>query len=271
MGEKPVFRREFLALGAAAAMSVRSSLGADAPPDSQPQTVCVLGASGRVGNLVVRQLLSAGFRVVAVSRSADKLTKIASTYSNTGRIGTMQGDVSSDAQAGDLRNRFVGAFGSPHAVVASLSSTQVDGPMRLLDSPTDALRKAFETNFFTHVIAAKTWIPLLSSNGTYVGINGGLANFAAAGMAQLTTTQSAVRSLYEVLALEAQDEKRPDDRRPFVRVLELYGLVDDGGAPVSRTEMRIDGNAVGARVGEIITRPREFPGPVLALKSKAFA
>jgi len=268
MSEKTVFRREFLALGAAAAVIGRSSIAAD---QSQTKTVCVLGASGRVGNLVVRQLLAAGFRVVAVSRSAEKLNRITTSYSSTGRIGTLQGDVSSDAQAGDLRTRFVAAYGNPHAVVASLSSTAVDGPMRILDSPTEALRKAFDTNFFTHVIAAKTWIPGLASGGTFVGINGGLANFAAAGMAQLTTTQSALHSLYEVLALEAQDRNRPEDRRPFVRALELFGLVDDGSAPVSRPEMRIDGTAVGTRVREIIARPADFPGPVLTLKSRAFA
>jgi NAD(P)-dependent dehydrogenase (short-subunit alcohol dehydrogenase family) len=271
MTEKLVLRREFLALGTAAALATGPLLAADVPTDSQTKTVCVLGASGRVGNLVVRQMLSAGCKVVAVSRSADKLSKIAALYSATGRIATLQGDVSSDAQAGDLSNRFIAAFGNPHAVVASLSSTDVDGPMRILDSPTDALRKAFETNFFTHVIAAKAWIPVLASTGTYVGINGGLANFAAAGMAQLTTTQSAIQSLYEVLALEAQDQNRPVDRRPFVRVLELYGLVDDGSTPVNRTAMRIDGSAVGTRVADIIARPREFPGPVLTLKSKAFS
>lgn len=270
MGEKTVFRREFLALGAAAAVVGGTSVAA-ARSDPTAQTVCVLGASGMVGNLVVRQLLAAGFKVVAISRSADKLNRIAATYSDTRRISTLQGDVSSDAQAEDLKTRFVAAHGSPHAVVASLSSTSVDGPMRILDSPTDTLRRAFEANFFTHVMAAKAWIPTLATGGSYVGINGGLANFAAAGMAQLTTTQSALHSVYEVLALEAESPKRPQDRRPFVRALELYGLVDDGSAPAKRPEMRIDGAAVGTRVSEIIARPAEFPGPVLSLKSKAFA
>ena len=265
-----VLRRDFLALGAAAAVIARAS-GATEKLTGQTRTVCVLGASGRVGNLVVRQLLAAGFTVVAVSRSADKLHRITATYSGAGRLGTLQGDVSSDARAFDLRTRFVAAHGTPHAVVASLSSTAVDGPMRILDSPTEALRKAFDSNFFTHVSAAKAWIPVLPSGSTYLGINGGLADYAAAGMAQLTTTQSALRSLYGVLALEAQDRKRPQDRRPFVRALELYGLVDDGSAPVGQSEMRIDGAAVGSRVTEIIARPEEFPGPVLTLKSKAFA
>jgi len=264
-------RREFLAMGAAAAAAMMRRSRAAEPSQSWPATICVLGASGRVGNLVVRQLLAAGSRVIAVSRSADKLKSIAADYAATGRIDTLEGDVSSDAQASDLRDRFTAAFGTPHAVVASLSSTQVDGPMRILESPTQRLRTAFDANFFTHVVAAKAWIPVLDSAGVYIGINGGLADYAGAGMGQLTTTQSAIRSLYEVLAVETQDPKRPQERRPSVRVLELFGLVDDGSAPVRQASMRIDGNEVGSRVGEIIERPREFRGPVLALKSKAFS
>jgi NAD(P)-dependent dehydrogenase (short-subunit alcohol dehydrogenase family) len=271
MADKTLVRRQFLALGAAAALITRPSLGSAAGPETPVRTVCVLGASGRVGNLVVRQLLNAGFRVVAVSRSPERLSKIATDYANTGRIGTLRGDVSTDALAVDLTDRFIAAFGKPHAVVASLSATDVEGPMRILESPTDVLRQAFATNFFTHVIAAKAWIPVLGSTGTYVGINGGLANFAAAGMAQLTITQSALRSLYEVLAVEAQDRKRPAEQRPNVRVLELYGLVEDGSAPVRQTRMRIDGSEVGTRVSEIIAQPQSFPGPVLSLKSKAFS
>ena len=240
-------------------------------PEAAAKTVCVLGASGQVGTLVVRQLLTDGFKVVAVSRSADKLAHITASLGKSGALATLQGDVGSDAQAGELRDRFVAAHGNPHAVVASLSSSEVDGQMRILDSPTDVLRKAFDTNFFTHVIAAKAWIPTLASGGTYVGINGGLADFAQAGMAQLTTTQSALHALYTVLAREAQDARRPQNKRPFVRALELFGLVDDGSTRVQNAEMRIDGVAVGTRVSEIIASPNFFPTPVVALKSPAFA
>jgi hypothetical protein len=90
-------------------------------------------------------------------------------------------------------------------------------------------------------------------------------------MAQLTTTQSAIRSLYEVLALETQDTRRAPDRRPAVRALELFGLVDDGGGSTIAAPMRIDGAAVGQRVAQIIAQPRNFPGPILALKAKAFS
>lgn len=264
-------RRTFIAFGGAAALATRSSLGADPSAGSQVRTVCVLGATGRVGNLIVKHVLAAGFRVVAVSRSVDKLRVITTTYSGTQRIETLQGDIGSDAQAADLTRRFLAAFGNPHGVVASLSSPAIDGPMRILDSPTETLRQAFETNFFTHVTAARAFIPALASGGTYVGINGGLANLAGAGMAQLTTTQSALHALYEVLALEAKSPKRPTDRRPTVKALELFGLVDDGSNPAAPAPMRIDGAAVGQRIAEVIAEPEKFPGAVLSLKAKAFS
>jgi NAD(P)-dependent dehydrogenase (short-subunit alcohol dehydrogenase family) len=257
-------RRQFLALAGAAALAARTATGADAAPDPGTRTVGVLGATGRVGGLIVRQLLSAGYKVVAISRSADKLSKLALPYAATRRIAILQGDVSSDSLAADLSKRFLAGFGTAHAVVASLSSAAIDGRMRILASPTDKLREAFETNFFTHVTAARAFIPALTGGGVYVGINGGLANFPAAGMAQLTTTQSALRALYEVLAFETQG-------KPGVRVLELFGLVDDGTAANAQGAMRIDGTAVGRRIAEIIARPNNFPGPVLLFKSKAFS
>jgi NAD(P)-dependent dehydrogenase (short-subunit alcohol dehydrogenase family) len=264
-------RRQFLALGAAAALTAHASLGAATASESGVRTVCVLGATGRVGNLIVQQVLAANFRVVAVSRSADKLSRIAATYAATKRIEILQGDIGSDLQATDLRQRLLAAFGPPYAVVASLSSPAIDGPMRVLDSSTETLRKAFDANFFTHVTAARAFIPTLTSQGTYVGINGGLANFPGAGMAQLTTTQSALHALYQVLALEAQDPKRSTAQRPNVRALELFGLVDDGSTPATSLAMRIDGAAVGRRIAEILARPKDFPGPILSLKAKAFS
>ncbi len=66
MSDKTVIRREFLVLGAAAAAMGRNSMAADGSVDRKIKTVCVLGASGRVGNLVVRWLLASGLRVVAV-------------------------------------------------------------------------------------------------------------------------------------------------------------------------------------------------------------
>jgi NAD(P)-dependent dehydrogenase (short-subunit alcohol dehydrogenase family) len=267
-------RRNFLTLSAAlaAATVTQSSVGSTTPtrPDARTRTVCVLGASGIVGNAVVRELLAGGYRVVAVSREVSKLSTLRDTYRDVGMIETIQGDVSSDDLVQKLRSDLLVQFGPPHAIVASLSSREADGPRRMLDTPTDSLRRAFETNFFSHASAARGLIPALESAGVYIGINGGLADFAGAGMGQLSITQSALRTLYEVLAQEAGNPKA-GGQPAYVRVLGLYGLVDAAGAAPDPQGRLIRGQAIGQRVKDIIRQPGSFPGPALTLKAKAYS
>ena len=222
-------RRDFLALSAAVAATagMPSSAAAEASPGSRHQVVCVLGASGMVGNAIVRELLAADYRVVAVSRDVDKLATIRATYRGAAALETLQGDVSSDELAQQLRSELIAKFGPLRAVVASLS-------------------------------------------GVYLGINGGLADFAGAGMGQLSITQSALRTLYEVLAQEA-GKPPPGGHPAFVRVLGLYGLVDPGPATPDPQGRLISGQAIGQRAKDIIGQPQSFPGPSLAIKARAYS
>ena len=267
-------RRNFLTLSAAiaAATVTQSSVAATTPTPTNARTgaVCVLGASGMVGNAVVHELLAGGYRVVAVSRDVSKLTTLRDTYRHVGMIETIQGDVSSDALVQKLRSDLLAKFGPPQAVVASLSSRDADGPRRILDTSTASLRSAFETNFFSHVSAARGLIPALDNAGVYIGINGGLADFTGAGMGQLSITQSALRTLYEVLALEARSP-RAGGQQAYVRVLGLYGLVDPAGKTPDPQGRFIRGQTIGQRVRDIIRQPGSFPGPALTLKAKAYS
>ncbi len=269
-------RRRFLELSAAAALAATSRTvlaaadTADSAGKAVPKTVCVLGASGEVGNAIVRALLDAGHRAVAVSRSVDKLAQIRATYRGTNRIETLQGDVGSDELAEVLRDSTVSRFGKPDAVVASLSAHEADVPMRILDTSTERLRRAFDTNFFTHVTAARALIPALAPGGVYVGINGGLADFVIPNRGQLSMTQSALRTLYAVLAQEAQDEKA-QGLKAQVRLLGLYGLVATEEQRRQPNDGQIPDTQVGARVAQIIAQPQAFPGPVLALKAKRYS
>ena len=267
-------RRNFLTLSAAIATATltQSSVAATTPasPNAKMGAVCVLGASGMVGNAVVRELLAGGYRVVAVSRDVSKLTTLRDTYRDVGVIETIQGDVSSDELAQKLRTDLLAQFGPPRAIVASLSSRDADGPRRILDTSTDSLRRAFETNFFPHVSAARGLIPALENAGVYIGINGGLADFAGAGMGQLSMTQSALRTLYEVLAQEAWSP-RAGRQQAYVRVLGLYGLVDAAGTTPDTQGRLIRGQTVGQRVRDIIRQPGSYPGPALTLKARAYS
>ncbi len=240
-------------------------------PESATKTICVLGASGAVGNAITRELLTAGHRVIAVSRSADKLGSIRAAYGTTKRIETQEGDVSSDSLAAVLRDAIVTRFGMPDGVVASLGAREVDLPMRILSTPTETLRKAFEANFFTHVAAARALVPALAPRGVYVGINGGMADLVVPNRGQLSMTQSALRTLYSVLAMEARDSqaKNPDVR---VHVLGLYGLIIPYAKYDTHPDDRwISDRQVGERVNQIVTQPQAFPDPAVALKAKAYS
>jgi NAD(P)-dependent dehydrogenase (short-subunit alcohol dehydrogenase family) len=270
-----MLRREFLQLAAAtvaAAVSAEALSASESESGAQrsaQQTVCVLGSSGHVGSAIVSELLSVGYRVVAISRSADKLRKIQADHAGLKELNTLVGDVSSDAAAAQLRIAITNRFGNPRAIVSSLSSPAADAPMRILDASTDKLRDAFDTNFFSHVTAAVALIPSLQPGGVYIGISGGLSDFVIPNMGALSMTQSALRTLYSVLAQESQDAKSRGSQAQ-VRMLALYGLVaaDKGAA---KDDGWILGRQIGVRVSEIVARPAAFPGPLLAIKAKRYS
>jgi NAD(P)-dependent dehydrogenase (short-subunit alcohol dehydrogenase family) len=270
-----MLRREFLQLSAATVAAAVSAEALSASADESgaqrntQQTVCVLGSSGHVGSAIVSELLSGGYRVVAISRSADKLRKIQADHAGVKELNTLVGDVSSDAAAAQLRAAITSRFGNPHGIVASLSSPAADAPMRLLDSPTDKLRGAFDTNFFSHVTAAIALIPSLQPGGVYIGINGGLSDFVVPNRGALSMTQSALRTLYSVLAQESQDAKSRGSKAQ-VRMLALYGLVTTD-VRAAKDDGWIVGRQIGVRVREIIARPAAFPGPLLAIKAKRYS
>ncbi len=83
-------------------------------------------------------------------------------------------------------------------------------------------------------------------------------------------TQSALRTLYAVLAQEAQDEKA-QGLKAQVRLLGLYGLVATEEQRRQPNDGQIPDTQVGARVAQIIAQPQAFPGPVLALKAKRYS
>jgi NAD(P)-dependent dehydrogenase (short-subunit alcohol dehydrogenase family) len=270
-----MLRRDFLQLSAAsvaAAVSAEAfsaSGGESGAERNTQQTVCVLGASGHVGSAIVGELLRAGYRVVAISRSADKLRRIQADHPGVKDLNTLVGDVSSDTAAAQLRIAIISRFRNPRAIVSSLSSPAADAPMRILDTPTDKLRGAFDTNFFSHVTAAVGLIPSLQPGGVYIGISGGLSDFVVPNMGAISMTQSALRALYSVLAQESQDAKSRSAAAQ-VRMLALYGLVAADEAAV-KDDGWIVGRQIGVQVREIIARPAAFPGPLLAIKAKRYS
>jgi len=273
-GSRQVIRRHFLQLTAAlaaagiATQTLSGAADASVSQGAPQRTIVVLGATGHVGGAIANALLSAGHHVVAISRSPTKLQKLESEHAGTKGLDTLLGDVGSDTAADQLRAEIIRRFSKPYGVVSSLSSPAADAPTRILDTSTDTLREAFNTNFFSHVTAAIALIPALQPRGVYIGISGGLSDFVLPKMGALSMTQSALRSLYSVLAKEVQDAKTKESQAE-VRMLALYGIVatsDNGGSD----DNRIDAREIGIRVSEIVARPAAFPGPLLSLKARRY-
>ena len=256
-----ISRRTFLESAAALGAALTSSLAL--AKENRRLKVCVLGASGTVGNGIMRELLDGGHRVIAVSRSPQKLAHIRTQY-GTKNVETLVGDVSSDESGAVLRDALIAQFGTPDGVVAALSSPAVDRPIRVLGSSTDLVRQTFEANFYPHVVAAKALIPRLGPGAVYLGINGGLPDFVLPGMATLTMTQSALCSLYLAIEQEARECK------VLVRLLGIFGLVATPEHPAKDTDHYISDRDVGRRVTEILLEPARFPGPILAIRARAF-
>lgn len=256
-----VSRRTFLESAAALGAGVTSLLAL--AKEERSLKVCVLGASGTVGNGILRELLNGGHQVIAVSRSQEKLARIRTQYGNK-KLRALVGDVASDESGAVLRDALIAQFGRPDAVVAALSSPAVDRPIRVLGSSTDLVRQTFDANFYPHVVAAKALIPELGPGAVYLGINGGLPDLVIPGMANLTMTQSALRSLYLAIEQEARESK------VSVRLLGIFGLVATSEHRAKDPDHYISDRDVGRRARDILLEPGRFPGPVLAIKARAF-
>jgi NAD(P)-dependent dehydrogenase (short-subunit alcohol dehydrogenase family) len=256
-----ISRRTFLESAAALGAAVTSSLAL--AKEERRMKVCVLGASGTVGNGIMRELLDGGHQVIAVSRSPGKLAHIRTQY-GTKNVKTLVGDLASDESGAVLRDALTAQFGALDGVVAALSSPAVDRPIRVLGSSTDLVRQTFDANFYPHVVAAKALIPRLGPGAVYLGINGGLPDFVLPGMANLTMTQSALRSLYLAIEQEARESK------VLVRLLGIFGLVATPGHPAKDSDHYISDKDVGRRAMDILLEPAQFPGPILAIRARAF-
>jgi NAD(P)-dependent dehydrogenase (short-subunit alcohol dehydrogenase family) len=259
-----VLWRSVLSLAAVTGLVTANLVAVSAQQPGVAKTICVLGASGNVGNGIVRELLAAGHRVIAVSRSAENLDAIRERFAGAAQLETLQGGVGTDEQGAQLRDAVMSRFGKLDGVVASLSSPEWNGSMQLLDTSAQTLKRAFDDNFMAHFIAAKSLVPTLAPGATYVSISGGLADIIVPGRGHLSLTQAAQRTLFEVLAAETKGSG------VHVRMLGLYSLIaTESNREVAQPDWVTD-QQVGQRVLELIVQPEAFPEPIQSLGAERY-
>jgi len=224
---------------------------------TKPPAAVIIGATGTVGRGIARTLIAAGWTVIAAGRDGGKL---AALKSELGAIVTVVGSVEDDAAAARLAAAIRATGALPDAVITSINVPAA--PRRLLDMSDEAFLELFRGNVSTHFCAAKALLPLLSENGRYIGLGGGMADFTLSGMGGVSICQAAQRNLFRFLAQEY------DGHGVSVVELMLYSHIVGPEAADSEEPRNIRADEVGQHVLAMLERPGDFPGPIAALKSR---
>jgi short-subunit dehydrogenase len=162
----------------------------------------VTGASRGLGLILIKQLLSAGYRVAATSRSAAELQKAAGTTDTTHFL-PLEVDLTN---AEDIRrsiDQTVAAFGTIDTVVNN-AGYGMEGTVEELDP--DKIEAIFKVNVFATINVVKYVLPYLrrQRSGHIINI-ASVAGFAGApGWSIYSATKAAVIAFSEVLALDVE-------------------------------------------------------------------
>ena len=166
--------------------------------------VLVAGGAGAVGEGIVRVCLEEGAEVVVPSRTQDKLDRFleAIPEGNRDRLTTLVGEIGQETGARQLRDEIRRSKGQLDAVVASLGGWW-QGP-RLIETPLEQWQKVLTDNLTSHVVAAKTFLPVLGRRpGTsYLFINGGAALTPIPHSGPISVAAAAQLMLKDVLVAE---------------------------------------------------------------------
>lgn len=123
------------------------------------QVIIVTGASAGIGEATARRLAREGATVVINARRANRLEALKRDIERTGgKAFAVAGDVTSEQDRARLVQETLDAFGRIDALVNNAGWGQ-RGPIELV--PLDAIRRNFETNFFSLIGLTQLVIPVM--------------------------------------------------------------------------------------------------------------
>ncbi len=191
--------------GIAGTPADRPIRGSNRPADGTTKALAVvLGATEALGRGIVGALVAAHRPVVAVAPDRQALAQLRAAHPDadlTIVAATIAGDADGARLAKTLRE-----LGRPiDAVVVSRSGEAGRG--RLLDHPTELLRRTLESELLPQLSAARHLLPLLAEAdraGTYVLVGGPGSELPWAGYGLRSVAAAALRMLARVLHDEAR-------------------------------------------------------------------
>ena len=163
----------------------------------------VTGASQGLGLSLVKQLLAAGYRVAATSRSAGDLQK-ATGVNDLSRFLPLGVDLTNADAIRDSIEQTVAGFGTIDVVVNN-AGYGMEGTVEELDEK--SMRAIFEINVFATIHVTKYALPYLrrQRSGHIINISSVAGFVGAPGWSIYSATKSAVIAFSEVLALDLRE------------------------------------------------------------------
>ena len=163
----------------------------------------VTGASRGLGLSLVKQLLAAGYRVAATSRSASDLQKAAG-LDDPSRFLPLEVDLTSADAIRQSIEQTVASFGTVDVIVNN-AGYGMDGTVEELEEK--KMRAIFEINVFATINVTRYAIPYLRKqrSGHIINISSVAGFVGAPGWSIYSATKSAVIAFSEVLALDLHE------------------------------------------------------------------
>jgi len=216
----------------------------------------VVGATGDVGQGLVAAALESGRTVVAASRSAEKLQRLADSCPG---LHTVAGSLETEAHALRLWETAAAAVDGLDAVAVSVNAANVPTPLR--DLAAEDIARVHAANLLTHFNAVRAFVPRLPSTGLYVGVGGGMADFVAPGLAHLSMVQAALRMMYRGFAREYREG-------PLIRELLIASMVNGQSKRDRAEEAWVTDVECGRHLCAILDDPAAFDAPIITLRSR---
>lgn len=223
------------------------------------KNILIIGAAGDVGQGLVAQFLSAGHRVLAVGRNAQRLDALRNRFASESSVEVLVGDIANETTAAELRDAALARLGRLDAVVASVTAPH---RQRSLDTITaDEFADLFRQNVLTHFVAAKAFLPVIESAGLYLAIGGGMADLLIPRAGHVGVCQAAQRRLFLALAAELGDRVR-------VRELMIYSMVAGASNRAKARAEWLTDDEIGRYAVAMFEHPERFIEPIVKLQSR---
>ncbi|MES2815783.1 MAG: SDR family oxidoreductase [Pseudomonadota bacterium] len=168
----------------------------------QGKTIVVGGGTGDVGAGIVEVLAGAGARVVVPVRSAERRKALMDASGNPERLTFVEAAPTNPDSAARLRAA-LSEIGQIDGAVASLGSWFQLG--RVVDTPAEGFRAAWESLLQSHFLFARAVLPAIAPGGSYVMINGAGAEVPVPGASAVSINARGLTMLFEALVAEHPD------------------------------------------------------------------